>query len=57
MDRRKDTVVEAVSEQLIEDGPGEIASVFARAFEFAMRIERDRFLGAGLYERTHARQG
>ncbi|WP_242512028.1 IS256 family transposase [Rhodobaculum claviforme] len=44
-------------EQLIEHGPGEIASVFARAFELAMQIERERFLGAGLYERTPGRQG
>ena len=57
MDRRKDTAVEAVLEQLIEHGPGEIASVFARAFELAMQIERERFLGAGLYERTPGRQG
>ena len=41
MDRRKDTVVEAVLEQLIEQGPGDIAGVFARAFELAMRIERE----------------
>ena len=57
MDRRKDTAVEAVLEQLIEHGPGDIASVFARAFELAMRIERERFLGAGHYERTPGRQG
>jgi putative transposase len=57
MDRRKDTAVEAMLEQLIESGPGEIASVFARAFELAMQIERERFLGAGLYERTPGRQG
>ncbi|MAU52638.1 MAG: IS256 family transposase, partial [Roseovarius sp.] len=52
MDRRKDTAVEAILEQLIEHGPGDIAGVFARAFELAMRIERERFLGAGHYERT-----
>ena len=57
MDRRKDTAVEAVLEQLIEHGPGEIASVCARAFELAQQIERERFLGAGLYERTPGRQG
>jgi putative transposase len=57
MDRRKDTAVEVVLEQLIEHGPGEIASVFARAFELAMQIERERFLGGGLYERTDARRG
>jgi len=44
-------------EQLIEHGPDEIASVFARAFELAMRIERERFFGAGLYERTPDRWG
>ncbi|MBK5927275.1 hypothetical protein [Rhodobaculum claviforme] len=56
-DRQKDTAVDAVSEQLIESGPGEIASVFARAFELAMQIERGRFLGAGLYERTPGGRG
>ena len=57
MDERKDTAVEAVLEHLIEHGPGDIATVFSRAFELAMRIERERFPGAGLYERTAARQG
>ncbi len=57
MDGRKDTAVEAILEHLIEHGPGDIATVFARAFELAMRIERERFLGAGLYERTPDRQG
>ncbi|MET4102828.1 putative transposase [Roseovarius sp. MBR-78] len=57
MDRRKDTALEVVLEQLIEHGPGEIASVFTRAFELAMQIERERFLGAGHYERTPERHG
>jgi putative transposase len=57
MDRRKDTAVEAVLEQLIEHGPSDIATVFARAFELAMQIERERFLRAGLYERKAERQG
>ncbi len=57
MDRRKDTAVEAVLEHLIEHGPGDIATVFGRAFELAMRIERERFLRAGPYERTVERQG
>jgi transposase-like protein len=57
MDKGKDTVVEAILEQLIETGPTDIASVFARAFELAMRIERERFLRAGRYERTPERQG
>jgi hypothetical protein len=53
MDRRKDTVIEATLEQLIEHGAAEMARVFAQAFELAMQIERERFLDAGLYERTH----
>jgi len=57
MDRQKDTGVEAILEQLIEHGPNDIAGVFARAFELAMRIERERFLGAGHYERTPGRHG
>jgi len=57
MDRQKDTGVEAIMEQLIEHGANDIAGVFARAFELAMRIERERFLGAGHYERTASRQG
>jgi len=57
MDRRNDTAVEAILEQLIEQGPGGIAGVFARAFELAMQIERERFLGAGHYERTPERRG
>jgi transposase-like protein len=44
-------------EHLIEHGPGDIATVFGRAFELAMQIERERFLGAGLYERTAERRG
>ena len=57
MDGHKDTTVEALLEHLIEHGPNDIATVFARAFELAMQIERERFLGAGHYERTANRQG
>ncbi len=57
MDRQKDTVVEALLEHLIEHGPDDIATVFGRTFELAMQIERERFLGAGHYERTPTRQG
>ena len=57
MDDWKDTAVASVLEQLIEHGPDDMASVFARAFELAMRIERERFLGAGHYERTPERRG
>jgi putative transposase len=57
MDRQKDTGVEAILEHLIEHGANDLATVFARAFELAMRIERERFLGAGHYERTAERHG
>ena len=57
MDSRHDTAIEAVLEQLIEHGPDSIATVFARTFEMAMQIERERFLGAGHYERTTDRRG
>ena len=57
MDRQQDTTVEALLEHLIEHGPDDIATVFARAFELAMQIERERFLGAGRYERTAERRG
>ena len=57
MDKRQHTTVEALMEHLIEHGPDDMATVFARAFELAMQIERERFLGAGRYERTPGRQG
>lgn len=57
MDGRKDTAVEALLEHLIEHGPGDIATVFDRAFELAMRIECERFLGAGLHQRAAGRRG
>ena len=57
MDNGHDTAIEAVLEQLIEQGPEGIATVFARTFEIAMRIERERFLGAQRYERTPERRG
>ncbi len=44
-------------EQLIESGSEEMASVFAGLFNLAMSIERERFLGAGHYERNPARRG
>ena len=57
MNGRKDTAVKAILEQLIEHGPDDIAGVFARAFELAMQLERERFLGASHYERSSGRQG
>jgi transposase-like protein len=44
-------------EQLIENGTEDMASVFAGLFNLAMRIERERFLGADHYERSPERRG
>ena len=52
MDRQQGTGLEGILEQLIEHGADDMANVFARMFELAMRIERERFLGAGHYERA-----
>jgi len=57
MDNRHDTAIEAALAQLIEHGPKGIATVFARTFEMAMRIARERFLGAQHYEGTTDRRG
>ena len=46
MRRDQDSALEALLEQLIESGSEEMASVFAGLFNLAMRIERERFLGA-----------
>jgi transposase-like protein len=44
-------------EQLIEGGAENMGLVFARVFDLAMQIERERFLGAQHYERSPSRQG
>jgi transposase-like protein len=44
-------------EQLIAHGPERMGEVFAGLFNLALRLERERFLGAGLYERTADRRG
>ena len=57
MDRQRDTGLEAILEQLIEHGADDMANIFARMFDLAMRIERERFRGARHYERTPNRRG
>ena len=39
-------------EQLMAEGPEGMGEVFTALFNLAMRLERERFLGAGLYEAT-----
>jgi len=53
MDGRKDTVIEAILEHLIEHGASDIATVFGRAFELAMPIEPEN--GAGIIGHGTAR--
>jgi hypothetical protein len=57
MRRDQDNALEALMEQLIESGTEEMASVFAGLFNLAIRIERERFLRAGHYERSSERRG
>ena len=57
MAQAQDTVVAALMEQLIAEGPDGMAQVFTALFNLAMRLERERFLGAGLYERSPERRG
>lgn len=57
MNKGDDTAIEAVLEHLIADGAGGMGQAFARMFELAMRLERERYLGAGHYERSDDRRG
>jgi putative transposase len=57
MQRTQDMAIETMMEQLIANGSEDMGSVFAGLFDLAMRIERERFLGAEHYERTPLRHG
>jgi transposase-like protein len=57
MDKRQDMALAALMEHLIEHGAESMGTVFAQVFDLAMQIERERFLGAQLYERNPDRQG
>ena len=57
MRKEQDTAIEALMEHLIANGSDDMASVFAGLFDLAMRIERERYIGAGHYERTANRRG
>ncbi|MQX35886.1 IS256 family transposase, partial [Roseospira navarrensis] len=48
-------VIAALMEQLIQTGPEGMAEAFTALFNLAMRMERDRHLGAGPYERSDGR--
>jgi putative transposase len=57
MPEHQDKIVAALMERLIAHGPEDMGGVFAALFNLALRLERERFLGAGLYERTAERRG
>jgi transposase-like protein len=57
MPEHQDKIVAALMERLIAHGPEDMGGVFAELFNLALRLERERFLGAGLYERTADRRG
>jgi putative transposase len=57
MSEHQDRIVAALLEQLIAHGPEQMGQAFAGLFNLALRLERERFLGAGLYERTADRRG
>jgi transposase-like protein len=57
MPEHQDKIVAALMERLIAHGPEDMGGVFAELFNLALRLERERFLGAGPYERTAERRG
>jgi putative transposase len=57
MSETEGRIIAELMEQLIAQGPERMGEVFAGLFNLAMRLERERFLDAGLYERTPARRG
>ena len=57
MAEAKDTAIAGLLEQLLAHGPECMAEVFTSLFNIAMRLERERFLGAGHYERNPERRG
>jgi transposase-like protein len=57
MQTRNDRTVDALMEQLIESGPDGLAAAFVAMMNLAMRMERERHVGARAYERSAKRQG
>ena len=57
MQSEHDRIVTDLMEQLIESGPDGMAAAFTALMNLAMRIERERHVGAQAYERTPDRTG
>ena len=56
-DKTSDTIIAAVMEQLVAEGPPAMAQVMTALMNLAIRLEREQFLGAGHYERAAERRG
>src|SRR5512132_3457182 len=54
MSQTQDTIVAALMEQLIAEGPDGMAQVFTALFNLALRLERERFLAADRAGRTRS---
>ena len=50
-------IVAARMEEPTETGPEGMAQAFTALFDLAMRMERERHLGAGVHERAETRRG
>jgi transposase-like protein len=57
MQTPNDRTVDALMEQLIETGPDGLAAAFVAMMNLAMRMERERHVGAQAYERSAERSG
>src|SRR3954462_7500037 len=57
MPEPQSTIITALLEQLITTGPESMGQVFTALFDLAMRLERERHLGAERYERSPERRG
>ncbi len=57
MPETQGTIITALMEQLIQTGPEGMAQAFTALFNLAMRLERERHLGAEAYERNAERRG
>ncbi len=57
MQTRNDRIIDDLMEQLIETGPEGMAAAFTAMLNLAMRLERERHVGAQAYERSPERSG
>ena len=56
MDAQHHSMEDLIVEHLIEHGPEGVLAAFTAAYNTGMKIERERFIGAGRYERAEGRR-